>query len=640
MMKSKGILRLALVLAFGGPLVCGAGPVSTSFTYQGRLNQNGVAVNGQRNFKVTLYPDAGGLAPVPNTPVITRSCVQVANGLFTLTLNFGDASAYNCQDRWIEIEVAPCGSSSYQTMAPRVELLPTPFAIQSLSACSVAADGVSAASILNSTITANKIAPGQVVKSLKGLRDDVNLVGTGGVSVNVNGNSLEISAPPGANIWSRNGSSAYYNGGNVGIGTMTPEASLYVHSMRSTAMDNTATFFNPSLGPEASHIHYGQTGDWYIRSAINGGKVVLQDHGGKVSIGPGLSGSAPSSTLVTSAGGLPLTLGAESALASFGLTTGNATSLGVRARRTSAGDGWQRVALGLTFDVDNTVQAGAGIWLGANGNVGIGTTDPTSKLHVAMPGGATPVSAMQLQVGTFGTPGNVLASTFLTAHDVGSGQLQFAIRGDGHAYAGGGIGLPGNFGPDNNFVGAPGNYIAFGHPGVSEDFIGYRDNTFFFKDSPGGGDTCDPTVEVAVLRITGGCDLAEPFQMSHTDIPEGAVVIIDEENPGQLKMSASAYDRRVAGIVSGANGIKAGITLHQEGLIEGGQNVALSGRVYVQADASERPIKPGDLLTTSDTPGHAMTVADHAKAQGAVLGKAMTGLNEGKGMVLILVTLQ
>ena len=50
--------------------------------------------------------------------------------------------------------------------------------------------------------------------------------------------------------------------------------------------------------------------------------------------------------------------------------------------------------------------------------------------------------------------------------------------------------------------------------------------------------------------------------------------------------------------------------------------------------------KPGDLLTTSDVPGHAMKVADHSKAQGAVLGKAMTGLKEGRGKVLVLVTLQ
>jgi len=147
-------------------------------------------------------------------------------------------------------------------------------------------------------------------------------------------------------------------------------------------------------------------------------------------------------------------------------------------------------------------------------------------------------------------------------------------------------------------------------------------------------------VSVHVLRITGGADLAEPFPMKEQALAKGSVVVIDDEHPGQLKLSAEAYDTRVAGIISGANGINPGIALHQEGVLDGGQNVALSGRVYVQADAAFGAIKPGDLLTTSNTPGHAMKVTEHGKAQGAILGKAMSGLKEGKGMVLVLVTLQ
>jgi hypothetical protein len=145
---------------------------------------------------------------------------------------------------------------------------------------------------------------------------------------------------------------------------------------------------------------------------------------------------------------------------------------------------------------------------------------------------------------------------------------------------------------------------------------------------------------VATLTIRGGADLAEPFEFSSEAVPAGSVVTIDEEHPGKLKLSTRAYDTRVAGIVSGAHGIQPGISLHQEGALEGGQNVALSGRVYVQADAAMGAISPGDLLTTSDTPGHAMRVSDPAKAQGAILGKAMSLLKEGKGMVLVLVSLQ
>jgi hypothetical protein len=147
---------------------------------------------------------------------------------------------------------------------------------------------------------------------------------------------------------------------------------------------------------------------------------------------------------------------------------------------------------------------------------------------------------------------------------------------------------------------------------------------------------------VSSITIKGGSDLAEPFEISAADqkVSEGAVVVIDEANPGHLKLSSEPYDTRVAGVVSGANGVNPGIQMQQQGLLEGGKNVALTGRVYVQADTSNGAIKPGDLLTTSSTPGHAMKVTDHARAAGAILGKAMTGLSEGNGMVLLLVTLQ
>jgi len=144
------------------------------------------------------------------------------------------------------------------------------------------------------------------------------------------------------------------------------------------------------------------------------------------------------------------------------------------------------------------------------------------------------------------------------------------------------------------------------------------------------------------ITINGGSDVAEPFTITSgkEEVPQGAVVVIDKQHPGQLRMSDQPYDRRVAGVVSGANGIKPGIQMQQQGLLEGGKNVALTGRVYVLADASNGPIEPGDLLTTSSAPGHAMKVTDHARAQGAILGKAMTGLSAGDGMVLVLVTLQ
>ena len=180
-------------------------------------------------------------------------------------------------------------------------------------------------------------------------------------------------------------------------------------------------------------------------------------------------------------------------------------------------------------------------------------------------------------------------------------------------------------------TGGDGNALRFYSSEAGADLLTLRAN---------GSLTVPGETTVKVLNVVGGADVAEPFRMANPAIPQGAVVIIDEEHLGQLKLSERAYDTRVAGIVSGANGVNPGISLSQQGLLEGGRNVALSGRVYVQADATPGAIKPGDLLTTAAVPGYARKVTDPTQAQGAILGKAMSPLSEGKGMVLVLVTLQ
>lgn len=157
-----------------------------------------------------------------------------------------------------------------------------------------------------------------------------------------------------------------------------------------------------------------------------------------------------------------------------------------------------------------------------------------------------------------------------------------------------------------------------------------------------GGDGRITTQE---LEITGGSDLSENFDVTgrfgiEAPVP-GMVVSIDPENPGQLALSGTPYDRMVAGVVSGAGGIETGLLMGQKGSeADGAYPVALTGRVYVWVDASYGAISPGDMLTSSATPGHAMKVGDYTQAQGAILGKAMTALPEGQGLVLMLVTLQ
>jgi len=150
----------------------------------------------------------------------------------------------------------------------------------------------------------------------------------------------------------------------------------------------------------------------------------------------------------------------------------------------------------------------------------------------------------------------------------------------------------------------------------------------------------DGSTTTRTLTITGGSDLAEPFELSGGELEPGTVVCIDADAPGRLRASTRAYDTTVVGVVSGAGGVRPGLTLSQAGRLDRGQPVALSGRVYVRCDAAHGAIRPGDLLTTSPTPGRAMRAGEPARAAGAVLGKAMTSLDEGHGLVLAVVALQ
>jgi hypothetical protein len=114
-------------------------------------------------------------------------------------------------------------------------------------------------------------------------------------------------------------------------------------------------------------------------------------------------------------------------------------------------------------------------------------------------------------------------------------------------------------------------------------------------------------------------------------------VIADDET---LRQSTEPYDPRVAGVVSGASHRKHGLLLGGGKPASNRLPLALTGTVFCKVDAESRPIEVGDLLTTSQAPGHAMKAADRERAFGAVLGKALQRLPEGFGMIPILIALQ
>jgi hypothetical protein len=68
--------------------------------------------------------------------------------------------------------------------------------------------------------------------------------------------------------------------------------------------------------------------------------------------------------------------------------------------------------------------------------------------------------------------------------------------------------------------------------------------------------------------------------------------------------------------------------------------LAIVGIVPVKVNAESGPIQPGDLLTTSSTPGYAMICHDRLDCIGAIVGKALEPLAEDTGVISVLVTLQ
>ena len=109
---------------------------------------------------------------------------------------------------------------------------------------------------------------------------------------------------------------------------------------------------------------------------------------------------------------------------------------------------------------------------------------------------------------------------------------------------------------------------------------------------------------------------------------------------GALFPSQHAYDKRVAGVVSGAGNYKPGIVLDKQESGNTRKPIALLGKVYCKVDSQYGAIEVGDLLTTSSTPGHAMKAVDPLKAFGTVIGKALRPLAEGQGLIPILIALQ
>ncbi|MEO1492232.1 MAG: hypothetical protein AAFV19_08790 [Pseudomonadota bacterium] len=184
-------------------------------------------------------------------------------------------------------------------------------------------------------------------------------------------------------------------------------------------------------------------------------------------------------------------------------------------------------------------------------------------------------------------------------------------------------------------MGANGN-LRLGSNGSDGDVLLYANGSNnIFNDGDAtihmNGDTGD-----IILR---NADCAEEFKIAGDMAAEPGMVMVLDEN-GDLTPCTSAFDRGAVGVISGAVQYRPGIVLDRQPEATDRAPVALMGKVCVCVTDANGPIRIGDLLTTSDLPGHAMRAGTAEESFGAVVGKALGPHDEGTGMIPMVIALQ
>ncbi|MCP4711135.1 MAG: tail fiber domain-containing protein, partial [Planctomycetes bacterium] len=196
---------------------------------------------------------------------------------------------------------------------------------------------------------------------------------TGGLDLRADGITSDMRFYTGA-PWPANERMRITNTGNVGIGTNTPDTKLHVFGNTTDIGDNTARFENTTIGPNRSHIHYGPNGDWFIRSASSDGNVILQDTGGNVGIGT--NSPAEQLHILNTSGDVKAVLESDYSSAQFVADGPGVTGLQLRK------DGVLKASIYCSMDALHFYESGMTRMSLKNGNFGIGTVNPGTKLVV------------------------------------------------------------------------------------------------------------------------------------------------------------------------------------------------------------------------------------------------------------------
>ncbi len=598
--------RLLATAAFSLSFFAAGARAQTPFTYQGKLESDGAAMTGSVHVRLGLYAVSSAGAPLRQE---TMPNVVVTNGLFTVTPVTFTAGDFPGAARWLQIEVSEDGGTTYTPLTPRQQVTFNPYSIYATQAgTAVSVSGNVFGSQIVGLMDPGRLNSGTLTGSINFSPPSGAPFAVGSTTKVTNLNADVFDGFDSTAFLFRSGGTMT---GSIGFGS-TARQMLNLFNLDYAIGVQSDTLYQRSYN-DFSWFKGGSHTDTRNNPGAGGTEMMRLNTDGLLWLRPN-SNSAPRGRLV------------------FGDMSG-ATAF------SAIGEGSEDDVLELT---GKTIRIRTNNPVSPSVNFGSSTGQLIELFN-----NGTNVYGIGIQAGTqYFRTGDYFAwfrsgihndATYnpgtggKTLMTLGSGG-DLDLRGDFNGY-----GMLNRNDPTKRWVMYSRNsgnvdQLAFYSQSANADVAAF---------SPTGDLYLVGSLTTTVLTVRGGADVAEPFDMTEPgEMDPGSVVVIDEENPGKLKLSAEECDTRVAGIISGAGGVKPGLRLHQEGVMEGDHHVALSGRVYVKANNSGGVIKPGDLLTTSAQRGTAMKVKEHARAQGAILGKAMSKVDESTGLVLVLVTLQ